>query len=90
MAAKNDPMRWSTVAKRRWPRSRVILGKGRFAVLTCAFFHTTGRQMVYSEVHLHETREAAEEFSKTMYCHASTRGLCAGKHSITDLDADWR
>ena len=90
MAPKNDPLRWCTVAKRRWPRSRVILGKGPFAVLTCAFFHRDGRQMMYSEIHLHETREAAEQTSKTMYCHAATKNLCNGKHEIVDLDADWR
>ncbi len=90
MAPKNDTLRWATVARRRWPRSKVVLGKGQFAVLTCAFYHATGRQMFYSEIHLCETHEQADELSKTVYCHAATRGMCGGKHSVIDLGADWR
>lgn len=79
--------RWTTVAKRRWPKSNVFLGSGPFAVLTCAFYHDTGRQMVYSEVHLCETREQAEQLSESLYCHARTRGWCRGKHAVIKLDA---
>jgi hypothetical protein len=76
--------RWVAVAKRRWPRSKVH-GEGQFAVLTCPFYHTSGREMMYSEVSLFETRADAEEYRATMYCHAETRNLCAGKHDILDL-----
>ena len=88
VAIQNDPLRWNTLAKRRWPRSTVI-GKGQFAVLTCAYFHPSARRMQYSDAHLFETQETAEQFQKTIYCHAATKSLCTGKHEIFDL-ANWR
>ena len=84
MTAKID---WKARARRRWPRSNGFLGDGQFAVLTCAFYHTSGKQMFYSRVHLCETKEQAEELSKTVYCHAYTRDLCSGRHEIVDLAA---
>jgi len=63
-------------------------------VLTCAFRHPSARQMMYSEVHLFDTRQEALDFKAglddssnlgTPYCHAKTKGLCGGKHLLVDL-----
>ena len=81
-----DSMKWGSNARRRWPRSKVH-GDGRFAVLTCAFMHPSARQMVYSDVHLFHTLEEAK--ASTVYCHASTKGLCSGRHEIVDLE-NWK
>jgi hypothetical protein len=82
MATKKDP--WNTLAKKRWPKSKVW-GQGQFAVLTCAYFHPSARRMQYAEIYLFATRDEAAEYQKTMYCHACTKGLCSGKHDIVDL-----
>jgi hypothetical protein len=81
-------MKWGSNARRRWPKSEVY-GEGRFAVLTCAFFHTSARQMMYSEVHLFQTLDEAKAAQSTIYCHAATKGRCQGKHEIVDLE-NWK
>jgi hypothetical protein len=89
---------WVQKARARWPRSfrnkgeSGIFGEGRYAVLTCAFFHTSACRMMYSEVHLFESLEEAQNYkdglddfgrshgtaSTDTYCHAATKGLCSG------------
>jgi hypothetical protein len=96
---------WVTKARARWPRSfrnkgeSGIFGDGRYAVLTCAFFHQSAGRMMYSEVHLFETLEGAQNYknglddfgrshgtgSTDTYCHAASKGLCNGNHLLVDL-----
>jgi len=78
-------MKWDGNARRRWPRSDVH-GNGRFAVVTCAFFHPSARRMTYSDVYLFGTLDEAQENQNTVYCHADSKGLCTGKHEIVDLE----
>jgi hypothetical protein len=97
--------RESAKARARWPRSfrnnreSGIFGDGRYAVMTCAYFHPSARRMMYSEVHLFETLEEAQKYknglddfgrsnatgSTDTYCHAATKGLCSGNHLLVDL-----
>jgi hypothetical protein len=59
---------WVTRARARWPRSfrnkseSGIFGDGRYAVLTCEYFHASAGRMMYSEVHLFETLEEAQNY----------------------------
>lgn len=85
---------WVTKARARWPRShraKEISGDGRFAVLTCGFFHPSAQRMCYSEVHLFATQEEATRFKQELdsglggVCHAATKNLCKGDHSMIDL-----
>ena len=96
---------WVEKARARWPRSfrnkreSGIFGDGRYAVLTCAYFHPSARRMMNSEVHLFETLEEAQKYknglddfgrshstgSTDTYCHAATKGLCSGNHLLVDL-----
>src|ERR1700732_5246052 len=69
------------------------------AELTCAYFHTSACRMMYSEVHLFESLEEAQNYkdglddfgrshgtgSTDTYCHAATKGLCSGNHLLVDL-----
>jgi len=80
-------------------RESGIFGEGRYAVLTCAYFHTSACRMLYSEVHLFESLEEAQNYkdglddfgrshgtgSTDTYCHAATKGLCSGNHLLVDL-----
>jgi hypothetical protein len=95
---------WVQKARARWPRSfrnkseSGIFG-GRYAVLTCAFFHPSARRMMYSEVHLFESLENAQDYKNGLddfarslgtgstgtYCHSATKGLCSGNHLLVDL-----
>jgi hypothetical protein len=77
-------MTFHAIARKRWPKSKVI-GTGRFAVFTCAYFHPSARRMQYSDLRLFVTPGEAETFRKTMYCHADTKGLCSGVHRVVDL-----
>ena len=83
-----DSINWGRKARRRWPRSGVE-GNGRYAVVTCAFFHPSARQMCYSDVFLFPTLEEAQQKQDTVYCHAHTKGRCRGKHEIVDMGT-WR
>jgi hypothetical protein len=88
---------WVTRARNRWPRSfteKEIFGDGQYAVLMCPFMHPSAGRMMYSEVHLFDTREKAAQFKANMdagrsgeYCHAQTKGLCSGDHELVDLAA---
>lgn len=65
---------WVQKARARWPSSfrnkgeSGIFGEGRYAVLTCAYFHTSACRMMYSEVHLFESLEEALNYNtKTVW-----------------------
>jgi hypothetical protein len=85
---------WIKKARQRWPRSHAakeIRGDGRYAVLTCTFFHPSAQQMMYSEVQLFDSRQQAQDFKTKLdspdafECHARTKGMCNGKHLLVDL-----
>jgi hypothetical protein len=77
---------WIKTARTLWPRNckeKQIFGDGRYAVLTCAFLHPGPRQMVYSEVHLFQTKNKALKCKEDF--HAKAKGLCRGEHVLVDL-----
>jgi hypothetical protein len=59
-----------------------IVGDGSFAVVCCDFYHPSARNWCLGEVYLAETLEEAQKLATTAYCHASSKGLCKGKHDI--------
>jgi hypothetical protein len=75
---------WNGIARRRWPRSRYH-GNGRYAVLTCCFFHPTGRCRMYSDIIMFSSEQEAEDANRNVYCHAALYSLCSGRHEVVDL-----
>jgi hypothetical protein len=63
-----------------------IPGDGPFAVVCCDFFHPSARDWCLGEVYLAETVEKAQQLATAAYCHASSKGLCKGKHKIYSYD----
>jgi len=79
-----EELDWGSKARRRWPRS-TIDGRGRFAVVPCAY--PMAGKMVYPCISLFGIRTEAEQARKSMTCPA--KSLCIGTHELVDLE-NWK
>jgi len=98
-ALRKNPTIFQKAARQRWPqeyREQGVQGDGQFAVLGCSFLHPSARTMCYGELNLFETVDEAQAFADAVnrrvsypgriaYCHAQSKGVCNGTHSVVSL-----
>ena len=86
---------WVEKARARWPRSfrnkreSGTFGDGRYAVLTCAYFHPSARRMMNSEVHLFETLEEAQKYRNGLDDFGGLMAQAPLTHIVTPQPKDF-